>query len=173
MAEEVDLSSLSIGNVKLVPFTVLGTVYLGLHEISWSSDDAKEVVVIPIDDISKVLGDDASDTLVLTRRRDGAIYLFNNLSDQASALMNRIQETQVEVNSTDSRPSTPIPEAEDASWWNTQDIGTTVLDSFARVTHFYGHTAKRLLGLAQTKRPERDPSDGPVLNPWIQRKVSQ
>lgn len=171
MAEEMENASISIGNVKLVPFTVLGTLYLDPHEILWSGYDDKEVVVIPIDDISKVLGDDASDTLVLTRRSDSSIYLFNNLSGQAKALMSRIQETQAEGISVDPRPNPPIPE--DASWWNTQDIGTTVLDSFARVAHFYGQTAKRLVGMAQTKRPERDPADGPVLNPWIQRKVLQ
>ena len=155
-----------VQNVKLVPYPTLGTLTLSPTELQWHNGN--ESVGIGIGDIANVLGDDDSDTLVVTARNGTQpIMLFTELSGRAQELAALLKAHEDEVvEGIGSRPSTP-------SEW-TEDLGTTILDTFSKVTQFYSSTAKRLLGVQQSRRPssrEGSENDTPVLNPWIRRRV--
>lgn len=182
----------AISNVLLVPNTCPGVLAL-FHQdlrcyLSWikiqeinleqSIEEAlcaNPTIKVPLEEISNILGDNASDTLVLTTTNTAyAILLFHQLGGAASGLAETIKEESDRCIQQATIDDDEVIESAGGvlrNSTNEEDLATKVLDTFATYSNFYLQTAKKLVGLHKGERPIRDDSKGPALNPWIRRRV--
>ena len=135
--------------------------------MTWLEDDAEQETRIPVLDISSMVPDSTSSTLLILTKSHGT-WLFHFLRDPPDTFIGNI--------SAHLQPS----KQRERAWQETrtdhaEDLTFNLFSSFAQVKQAYASAARRLLGIGERQRRPRSPRNDcrPLKNPWIVEKELQ
>lgn len=154
-----------VKRVRLVPHQnagILSLLRIGQKDyfVVWEEPDSGEEHRIDLANISSMIPDEGSSTLLILTKGQGT-WLFHFLSGSPMVFLDKVQVKLQAPSDTGSFTHHQLP-----SQSSFDDPGFAILNTFAKVKQFYARTTCKVLGMEQKERPARK-TTGPPKNPWI------